>query len=195
MRNPQRRQHLVDAALQVLAREGSRGLSHRAVDAEAGLPQGTCVNYYRSRDDLYGAMGERIFERLLPSDRELRQSAEKPASRARYVELMHELMERVLEQPEMQIALWELRLESTRRPELREALSGTLRDALAVDLDFHHRAGLPGGEDEVVMLHLAFEGLILNLITLPEVLEVGRRQGLVEELVLRLIPPGGDDAS
>ena len=36
-----RRAELADAALRVVAREGSRGLTHRAVDEEAGVPTGT----------------------------------------------------------------------------------------------------------------------------------------------------------
>jgi DNA-binding transcriptional regulator YbjK len=41
VRNDQRRAGPADAALRVLAREGIRGLAHRAVDAEAGAPVGT----------------------------------------------------------------------------------------------------------------------------------------------------------
>ncbi|MGQ5635868.1 MULTISPECIES: hypothetical protein [unclassified Streptomyces] len=39
--NPARRTALLDAAIEVLAREGSRGLTLRAVDKEAALPTGT----------------------------------------------------------------------------------------------------------------------------------------------------------
>ena len=38
-----------DAAIAVLAEQGARGLTHRAVDAEAGLPPGTTSNYARTR--------------------------------------------------------------------------------------------------------------------------------------------------
>ena len=39
--NPARRAALVDAAIEVLAREGARGLTFRAVDVEAAVPNGT----------------------------------------------------------------------------------------------------------------------------------------------------------
>lgn len=187
-KNPERRLAILDAGLRVLAREGSRGLTHRAVDSEAGLPQGTCVNYLRTRDALYHALGERIFERLTPSPEALEESSAKPPSRARLIALMHELMERIQVQPELQIALLELRLESTRRPALERTLTETLRSSLELDVAFHARAGLPGGRLEVVLLHLAMEGLILNTFTLPDVLEVAGRDEFIDELVTRLVP-------
>lgn len=187
-RNDERRTLLVDAALAVLAREGSRGLTHRAVDAEAGLPKGTCVNYLRSRDALFQAMGERIFERLTPSPAELDAKVKHAPSRGRLVTLMHELMQRAHAQPNLHVALLELRLESTRRPELARALTATLRRALALDVSFHETAALPGGRCEVVLLHLAIGGLILNTVTLPEVLEVAGDEDVVRTLVTRLVP-------
>lgn len=50
--NLARRAALVDAAIEVLAREGARGLTFRAVDAEARVPNGTASNYFANRDDL-----------------------------------------------------------------------------------------------------------------------------------------------
>ncbi|MBF6246867.1 TetR family transcriptional regulator, partial [Nocardia elegans] len=38
--NPERRRALIDAAIEVLARDGARGLTFRAVDKEAGVPTG-----------------------------------------------------------------------------------------------------------------------------------------------------------
>ena len=40
---------LLAAAVRVLATGGLRGLTHRAVDSEAGLPQGSCSAYMRTR--------------------------------------------------------------------------------------------------------------------------------------------------
>ncbi len=44
MRNPERRRALVDAAIEVLADEGARGLTFRAVDARATVPAGPAAN-------------------------------------------------------------------------------------------------------------------------------------------------------
>ena len=58
--NPVRRAQLADAGIRILAREGARGLTHRAVDAEAGVPTGTASNYFRTREAIpYTAAGIR----------------------------------------------------------------------------------------------------------------------------------------
>jgi DNA-binding transcriptional regulator YbjK len=57
------RPHLVaDAAVTVLARDGLRGLTHRAVDAEARLPDGSTSNCFRSRTALLEAIVSRLEE-------------------------------------------------------------------------------------------------------------------------------------
>src|SRR5690625_4762322 len=55
-----RRDDLVDAALQVLAEGGLKRLTHRAVDAEAGLPSGSTANIFRTRDSLVRALLEEM---------------------------------------------------------------------------------------------------------------------------------------
>jgi DNA-binding transcriptional regulator YbjK len=51
----QRKAQVVDAALRVIGREGVRGLSMRAVAAEAGVPLGTTTYYFADRDALVEA--------------------------------------------------------------------------------------------------------------------------------------------
>ncbi|SBT40831.1 TetR/AcrR family transcriptional regulator [Micromonospora auratinigra] len=51
---------LTDAAINVLADLGMRGLTHRAVDARAGLPEGTTSAYFRTRKALIEAVVRRL---------------------------------------------------------------------------------------------------------------------------------------
>ncbi|MEU4565873.1 TetR/AcrR family transcriptional regulator [Micromonospora sp. NPDC023956] len=51
---------ITDAAIAVVADLGMRGLTHRAVDARAGLPLGTTSAYYRTRRALIEALVQRI---------------------------------------------------------------------------------------------------------------------------------------
>jgi len=60
--NKDRRDRLRDAAIEVLAESGGRGLTHRAVDAAAGLPPGTAKNYFPTRNALLQATAERCAE-------------------------------------------------------------------------------------------------------------------------------------
>ncbi|MFB9235411.1 TetR/AcrR family transcriptional regulator [Plantactinospora siamensis] len=53
---------LADAAIALLAEHGARGLTHRAVDARAGLPLGTTSAYLRTRRALLEAVIRRLVE-------------------------------------------------------------------------------------------------------------------------------------
>ncbi|MEV6288762.1 TetR family transcriptional regulator [Kribbella sp. NPDC051770] len=185
-RNPERRTQLADAGLAVLAEAGARGLTHRAVDAAAGLPAGTASNYFRTRDALLGALGERIFERLAPTDDRLEPLAAREPSVDLMVDYVRYIVERLLAHPELPLALFELRLEATRRPELSEILARTLRQGFDGDVSFHVNAGLPGGAEEVRLLHFAIDGLVLDRLT-PGVGHPYDVDATAERLVRRLI--------
>lgn len=58
-----RREDLLDAAITVLGESGIHGLTHRAVDAAAGLPAGSASNHFRTRDALLNAVTERFAAR------------------------------------------------------------------------------------------------------------------------------------
>jgi DNA-binding transcriptional regulator YbjK len=60
-----RRRAIADAAIEVLAGAGPRGLTHRAVDQRAGLPAGSTSYYLRTRDALLAAAVDRLAERDL----------------------------------------------------------------------------------------------------------------------------------
>ncbi|MEV4620280.1 TetR/AcrR family transcriptional regulator [Asanoa sp. NPDC049573] len=53
---------LADAAISVVAGQGMRGLTHRAVDARAALPAGTTSAYFRTRKALIEALVRRLAE-------------------------------------------------------------------------------------------------------------------------------------
>lgn len=184
--NHGRRELLADAAIEVLSREGARGLTHRAVDAEAGVPPGTTSNYWNSRDALFGVLAERIDARLRPDPAALARSAKARPSVARLVVLMRELVERVLERPSLHVALLELRLEATRRPGLAVALTQTLARNLDADLEFTKLARLPVGREEIVMLHLAIEGLLIDRLTAPDALGIADIDDVIETLTRRI---------
>ncbi len=61
--NPaERRRDLCDAAIQLLADDGAKGLSHLKVDRKAGVPDGTTSFYFRTRSALLRAVAERLAE-------------------------------------------------------------------------------------------------------------------------------------
>lgn len=187
-RNPGRRAALLDAAIDVLADEGARGLTFRAVDQRAGVPAGTASNYFASRDEILTRAGERVYERLEPDEAVPVSTFTGPRDRARLTELMHALVERVADFPAGFLALLELRLEATRRPQLRDVLTARIRADLDSNVENHLRSGLPGDETTVVLLWLALNWLIVERLTLPGLLGPEQRRDVVNALVDRLAP-------
>lgn len=183
--NPERRKALIDAAIEVLAKQGARGLTFRAVDAEAGVPTGTASNYFASRDDLFTHIGGRIYERLLPDEATVARSREGAQDTARYAELMHEVVGRVSSFNSGYLALLELRLESTRRPELRAVLTKRIREDIDANIGHHAASGLPGDPTSVVLLYLALNWLIMDRLTLPDLFTEQETHDLIDEAVRR----------
>lgn len=182
-RNDDRRLALVDAAVEVLAREGARGLTFRAVDAEAGVPRGTASNYFSSRDALLDQVGAHIHVRLAPDPAQVEETLRAPRDRDLVVRFMRDILRRVHADRAGYLALLELRLEATRRPELRTGFTETIRAQLEDSIAFHLDSGLPGDRTTVVLLYIAMTGLIVESLTLPGVL--GDEDALVNALVDR----------
>ncbi|MGX7827199.1 TetR/AcrR family transcriptional regulator [Actinokineospora sp. 24-640] len=116
-----RRDEVTDAAIATLAREGLRGLTHRAVDRAAGLPEGSCSYYFRTRQALLEAAVARMAELdlidLVPAAlprMDVDTLAGVVADRVEAATTTHR---------DRMLARYELSLEATRRPELRAALT------------------------------------------------------------------------
>ncbi|WP_086563759.1 TetR/AcrR family transcriptional regulator [Streptomyces africanus] len=187
-RNDERRASLVDGAIEVLAREGARGLTFRAVDAEAGVPAGTASNYFANRDDLLTQAGARVYERLQPDEATIarQRASTRAGDRETYAALMRELVGRISDFRTGYLALLELRLEATRRPQLRAVLTEQVRADLGANVAYHEESGLPGDATAVQLLYLTLNWLIVEQLTLPDVLSEAERERLVATAVERL---------
>lgn len=166
-KNDLRRRTIADAGLTVLARDGSRGLTHRAIDKAAGFPLGTTSNYFRSREALIAGLVARIGERLSPTPADLTRRSAGTPSPALFADYLRDIVRRLTDDRDVAIALFELRLESTRRPEVAAVLGAWLRAGFDGDVDFNEAAGLPGGRREIALFHYAIDGLLLDRLTTP----------------------------
>ncbi|MER7175597.1 TetR/AcrR family transcriptional regulator [Streptomyces mesophilus] len=137
---------IADTALDLLAERGMRGLTHRAVDEAAGLPQGSTSNYARTRLALLEAAVRRLAEReaqvLAPEELPV------PGMDSVAAGLALALHRYLTRQPQLMVARYELALEATRRPELRafydeagrrfrEPITALLRAAGSADPERH----------------------------------------------------------
>jgi len=186
-RNDDRRRALADAGLEVLADAGARGLTHRAVDRAAGVPLGTTTNYFRSRSALLTGLVERIYERLAPSDEFIAERAGRTPTRELFAEYLRNIVERLMANRTVTIALIELRLEGIRRPEVAEIIGEWRRTGFAGDVAFNEQAGLPGSAREIALFHYAVDGLLLDQLTGPLLPDVPV-DDIVDALVDGLLP-------
>lgn len=187
VRNDERRQALADAGLTVLANQGARGLTHRAVDREADVPAGTTSNYFRSRDALVAGLVERIGERLTPDETVLAGLSARKPSRELFADYLRDIVRRLTENREVTVALFELRLESTRNPEVAAMMSDWGRTGFEADVAYNSAAGLPGGAREIALFHYAVDGLLLDRLTTPLMPDTSTDE-IVDALVAGLLP-------
>ena len=186
-KNETRRRSIADAGLAVLAREGSRGLTHRAVDEAAAVPTGTTSNYFRSRDALIAGLVDRIGERLGPTPEDLARLAPAEPGPALFADYIRDIVRRLLSDRDVTIALFELRLESSRRPEVGAVLGAWQRAGLDGDVAFNAGAGLPGGRREIALFHYAIDGLLLDRLTTPIDPDTST-DAVIDDLVAGLLP-------
>jgi AcrR family transcriptional regulator len=164
--NPDRRRTLLDAAIRVLALQGARGLTHRAVDAEADVPIGTASNYFRSRSVLIAEVFDRISERLRPDPSVHAELAKRRPSRALFADYIRDIVRRLTAEREVTLALFELRLEAARHVDVADRLRQWLRSGFAADVAFNASVRLPGGAKEIALFHYAIDGLLLDRLTI-----------------------------
>ncbi|QGV77300.1 TetR/AcrR family transcriptional regulator [Streptomyces ficellus] len=146
MSTQDRRTLIADAAIATVAEAGLRGLTHRAVDAAAGLPAGSTSYYFRTRTALIEACYQRLAERDLadvdldawppPEDAVDRDTVDRDAVDREGVGRVRRAMDRdraaaVLAQVlhhwltagrDRTLARIELTLEAARQPQLRPSL-------------------------------------------------------------------------
>ncbi|MFD4925393.1 TetR/AcrR family transcriptional regulator [Streptomyces goshikiensis] len=127
MSTPDRRTLIADTAIDLVAAAGLRGLTHRAVDAAAGLPSGSTSYYFRTRTALIGACYQRLAELDLgdvDADGPPPAEVDRGAAAAALAALLYRWLTTGRAR---QLARFELSLEAARTPELAPEL---------------HRAGL-----------------------------------------------------
>lgn len=64
MPKPSLRERILDAGLRVMFRQGYNGTGIRDVVAEAGAPQGSFTNHFRSKEAFAGAVLDRYFDHV-----------------------------------------------------------------------------------------------------------------------------------
>lgn len=157
---------IADTALALLHERGARGLTHRAVDELAGLPPGSTSNHARTRQALLEAAVRRLAEReaqVLGVD-ELTGPSAPDAGLGALCDVLALVLHRYLtDHRALLVARYELGLEATRRPELRETYDAVGRQRFREPLIAMMRAaGSPAPERHALSLAAWCEGLMYS---------------------------------
>ena len=132
-----RRDAIADAAIHLVATRGLRGLTHRAVDAEAGLPPGSTSYYLRTRSALLTA----CVNRMLARDLSAMPAYDATTSPLDLVVGLTVGLAR--DRPDDLVARYELSLEASRQPELRTAIDEGGRQLRAMLAQLLGALGVP----------------------------------------------------
>jgi DNA-binding transcriptional regulator YbjK len=153
-----RRSRLADAAIVTLAREGSRGLTHRAVDRTAGVAEGSTSYYFRTRLELLRA----IVRRMSDLDTASLPTLDHPSGEEFEEAFTATVRDLLADGRDRQLARYELVLEGTRRPELRRALADNTAPILARLSEQLALLGVPDPGNRARDLLALLDGLLFS---------------------------------
>ncbi|WP_153032307.1 TetR/AcrR family transcriptional regulator [Amycolatopsis sp. YIM 10] len=148
------RRALLEAAIRVVAAQGLRGLTYRAVAAEAGVTHGSVRYHFGDRDTLIEEALTFCVERGI-------EGVELTLDESGFDDFAAGIVAMVAAAPEAQAFQYELALESRRRPELRPVME-RVNDSYRVAV---HQALVRNGLDDPALAELVFiaiDGLVFH---------------------------------
>ena len=161
-----RRTAILDAAHEIVGTQGMLALTHRAVDAAAGLPAGSTSNYFRTREALVLGIVERFIARERPMVTGPRDDADPTAdgvatALGRFVESA------VGPDRAVTLARYAILVETAQNPALRPGMAPGADQVDTWALDLITRAGSPDPGRDLGVLANYVTGLVLHELALP----------------------------
>lgn len=186
------RMHLIlESATKVVAAGGMRGLTHRAVDAEAGLSQGSTSGYLRTRLALVSALAEYIAAGLIDSVEALAGEQQAGESDATVVEHALDLFAGWLREPEALLAKAELAQEAMRQPEVAQALAPARERIEGIVAQILVRTGVDDVQTSAQAIVAAMEGVLTSALAKPSVEREAYVRGVGKRIITAFVPSVG----
>jgi DNA-binding transcriptional regulator YbjK len=167
MKSQDRRDQVLDAAIDLLAEEGLRRLTHRALDARAGLPSGSTSNYFRTRDVLL----QGVLTALLDQERVLLtqlMGSPRPLDLSDLAGAVTAMVQHLLGAGRrLTLARFALLAEAVAQPAIRDGLrhgKESLRDLGAAWL---RQVGSPSPDEHARLLLAYIDGLLADQLLMP----------------------------
>lgn len=162
-----RKTTIADAALDLLATAGARGLTHRAVDALAGLPPGSTSTCCRSRLDLVAlALNRHAARNLADLQADAERLASAPPSLERFIDTLAERLDDWMspaKRPRV-VAQIEIFLIASREPSLQEIVEGLHQRFVDAATAALARLGIDQAEDVATGLIATVDGILLGQV-------------------------------
>nr|WP_228499606.1 TetR family transcriptional regulator [Nocardioides agariphilus] len=156
------------AATRVLAEQGLRGLTHRAVDREAGLSEGSCSAYYRTSRALQEALAQYVAATaaadVIALTEELRACG---PDDDRKVELTAQLFSRWLAERDVLLARLELELAAARDPDLAAVMTEWRTRLVGLVATMATERGLADAGPRAEALVASADGVLLAALQRP----------------------------
>ncbi|MEV0237861.1 TetR family transcriptional regulator [Nonomuraea sp. NPDC050786] len=162
---------LLDTAITVIAEQGLRGLTHRAVQEAAGLKNGSVTYHFKSWDLLVLAVIDRMIEidaqRAAPATHELLRVMAAPDAQPDYDHLAALLAAWWTESRQLLLARFELELAGARDPRIREAMARCGAEFRRLAELITLSAGSADAAFDAEVLIRLIDGLMLDFVTRP----------------------------
>jgi DNA-binding transcriptional regulator YbjK len=163
-----RRDLLLDSAICVLGDSGIHALTHRAVDAAAGLPAGSASNYFRSRDVLLDAVVERFAVRERANWEEIAAELYPATPEELALALAAFAQDATGPNRSLTMARYAILVEAGIHPSLRAQLAATGARVNAWFLHWIRIAGSADAERDAPLIMNHWTGLVLHQLALPD---------------------------
>ena len=165
-----RREALLDAAITVVAEQGMRGLTHRAVETQAGLPHGSTTYYFGTRHDLVVALMQHMAETgrraVEPIARQLTLAM---ADRSREFDVdtvADGLIQWIDVAASMELARYELQVTSARDPEMKQLMIDTCDIFRQLCEPVVIACGSKNPERDSTVMQAAVDGFMFKRVTI-----------------------------
>lgn len=185
-----RRAKILEAALDVVVEQGMRGLTHRAVDREASLPEGSTSGYFRTRRALLVSLATYVRDLLAGDvDRLTSSLSDHDISSGEEAVLVADLFTRWLTDRRPVLARLELTLEAARDAEIAEVMVAARAEVVQLTALVLEQHGRDSSHKRAATTVAALDGLLLAAIPMPE----AERSDFLRdalELLLSSLDPG-----
>lgn len=169
------RTRLLAATVKVVSQLGLRGMTFRAVAAEAKVNNTLITYHFGSRNALLIAAMDWAVERT---------SAQTSAAAAitRPDSFAAEITQMVLQDPDLQVFQYEMLFESRRVPEIRESVSALYERYITQIARALTERGYEQAERRARVVFAALDGLVLQQLTIASAAEISECLSLVGEM-------------